>query len=364
MHEYELGHVYPCVSSKDCINCGKCLKVCHAVKVLVQSESESSVYAVQAHNREILADSSSGGVFSLLAKYVLSKGGVVYGSKWVRGKGAAHVRVDSYEELSELRRSKYVFSQMTDTFKCVQNDLDAGLIVLFVGTPCQIAAIKTYLGNLNGHLFTADLICHGVPSAKLFEDYLVWFEQDKRCSVYEYNSRDKLIAGWSYRGSYKTSQSNIGILPVDDPYTTLFNLGITFRSSCYACNYSNSQRVADLTLGDFWGVEKLHLNIDQKYGVSVVLVNSAKGTELFAKAIKNNAYAYEVSFDDAARQNTNLLRSTQMPSSRMRFSEAYASGDFENVVRLTKKLYWKEILLNRVKSAIPPSIKLLIKRVF
>lgn len=361
MKERGLGHVYPVVDAETCIRCGACQRACHVLKSFEQGAFEGRSFAVQASDERILADSSSGGVFSLLAEETLCEGGVVYGSQWSRGKGAVHMRATSLQELPALRRSKYVHSDTTRTFKLVRGDLAAGAKVLFVGTPCQVAALRTFLGHDQKGLVTVDLVCHGIPSSAFFEEYLQWFENHVGKPLVEYNSRDKIAAGWSYLGSFRTEAGPTSTLPVDDPYVLTFNQNATFRKCCYACPYAGARRVGDITLGDFWGAERLHLGIDLDKGVSVVLVSTEKGLRMFERACEGRAFVEKVSFEDAARSNANLTRPSALSPEREEFADAYASGGFPAVASLVEHRYKKEILKNRIKRAVPTPIKRFIK---
>lgn len=179
MKEGILGHTYPEVDEVSCIGCGVCQKVCHALAEPDRTLLPRKSYAVQAVDREVLMDSSSGGAFSVFADNVLRDGGVVYGSEWSKGEGAVHVRVESANQLSSLRRSKYVQSCTVGIFDQVRKDLEEGIKVLFCGVPCQVAALRVFLGDTYSELITIDLVCHGVPSSKLFEEYLSWLERDE-----------------------------------------------------------------------------------------------------------------------------------------------------------------------------------------
>jgi len=363
MKEHGLGHMYPAVDTEICIRCGACRRACHAVKPFEQATFEGRAFAVQANDRRILAESSSGGVFSLLAEDMLHSGGVVYGSRWSRGRGAVHARAASFREFSVLRRSKYVHSNTTRIFESVRDDLEAGLRVLFSGTPCQIAALRAFLGGDREGLVVIDLVCHGAPSSGFFEGYLRWFEEEAGKSLVEYNSRDKNVAGWSCLGSYRTEAGPISIIPVDDPYVLTFSQGATFRECCYACPYAGAKRVGDVTLGDFWGVERLHLEVDLDGGISVVLVSTEKGMRMLERACEGSAFVEEVRFEDAARSNANLTSPSSLPPEREQLVEAYAVGGFAAVAMLASRLYKTEILKNRIKRAVPTSIKRVVKGV-
>ena len=361
MAEHELGHIYPAVETEKCIRCGACQRACHALRPFGRGAFEGRALAIQASDERILADSSSGGAFSLLAEETLRKGGVVYGSRWSRGKGAVHTRAACPRELPALRRSKYVHSDTTGIFELVRDDLAAEVEVLFVGTPCQVAALKAFLGRDPENLVTIDLVCHGVPSSVFFEEYLRWFEDRAGKPLVEYNSRDKSAAGWSCLGSFRTEAGPTSVLPVDDPYVLMFNQNASFRQCCYACPYAGAKRVGDVTLGDFWGAERLHLGIDLDKGVSVALASTEKGLRMLERACESSAFVEEVRFEDASRSNANLTRPSSLPPEREEFADAYASGGFPAVALLAAHWYKKEILKNRIKRAVPTPIKRLVK---
>lgn len=361
MERRELGHVYPVVNEGKCVRCGRCVRSCHSLRHFERGEFAGAAFALQAKDRSILRDSSSGGAFSLLAEKMIARGGVVYGSAWNRGAGARHMRASSPEDVVGLRRSKYVQSDTVGIFEQVRIDLVEGREVLFVGTPCQVAAVRAFLRDGCEGLVTADLVCHGVPSSAFFEEYLSWLEWRAGKSLVEYNSRDKEAAGWSCLGSFRTEAGPASVLPVDDPYVLTFSQNATFRESCYACPYAGPRRVGDLTLGDFWGVERMRLDLDLDGGVSVVLVNSPVGACLFREACGERATTFEVGFPDAARSNSNLARPSVRPAEREEIVEAYRGGGFAAVAEIVPQLYRGTIVKNSIKRVVPSSVKRLIK---
>lgn len=361
----ELGHVYPLVDGSKCIECGKCLKVCHAFRPREVKPFSGEAYALQAKDWRLLANSSSGAAFSLIAEDVIARGGIVYGSAWEGNSGARHIRVDRKEGLGSLRRSKYVQSGTDGIYERVKQDLSTGAPVLYSGVPCQIAALQGYLGDAPDNLLTVDLICHGVPSAELYEEYLKWVESDRGSRVVEYRSRDKEIAGWSCLGSMKIQKAHSGkerwkILPQDDPYLLLFNSGADFRDSCYECRYSNGDRVADITIGDFWGVEPLGLPIDICKGVSAVLANTDKGFDL-VESLSDRAHLYKVDFSDVARKNANLNAPTVKPEFRETVAKLYEWGGVAAIVPFIRKRCYRQVLKNQIKRLVPTKMKALIK---
>lgn len=359
----ELGHLFPIVNSSACVRCGKCQGVCPALDLCEFGPFQGEALAFQVLDRNLLADSSSGGAFGAIAAYWIEQGGVVYGAAWERGSGAHHARAATAEELIPLRRSKYVQSTIEDTYDGISADLDAGVNVLFAGTPCQVAAVKNVCGGRagNGRLVAIDLVCHGVPSAELFEDYLMWLEERTGARVIAYASRDKVRAGWSCLGSVKYDGSKARALRADDPYVMLFGQGAVFRPSCYACPYACASRVGDVTLGDFWGAESLDLDFDLDLGLSAVLVNSEAGRELLS-ACAGGARMQLVAFDDIARSNRNLLEASAAPIQRSALAEAYERGGFSELAVATSRAFRSEATRNRVKQLMPSSLKRAMKR--
>lgn len=361
MEKRDLGHVYPAIDYGGCIECENCVTVCHTTGLNILKNATGDVFACQAKDRSVLDDSSSGGVFSLLANCVLHNSGVIYGSQWIRGEGAVHIRIDNECNLPLLRRSKYVQSNMVEAFLKVKQDLDSGIEVLFVGTPCQVAALRMFLGRNYDGLITADLICHGVPSAVFFNEYLDWMEETKGKVLVEYNSRDKKLAGWSCLGSCKFENEALTALPVDDPYALLFNHAAIYRDSCYECSYANPNRVGDITLGDFWGAEQLKLGIASKYGVSVVIVNTEQGKQLFDRA-KKKAVAVKATFEDASRCNQNLIMPSRRPSEYLQIETIYNQTGFKGVAQESVKMYKKDIFKQRIKRLLPFGFKSFMKK--
>lgn len=361
---HELGHLYPEIDATECVNCDRCDVVCPALNVNDGGPFIGEAYAFQAHDRELLADSSSGGAFGAIADRWISSGGIVYGAAWERGSGAHHVRASKFDELTRLRRSKYVQSSLDGVYAEIVRDLDAGLDVLFVGTPCQVAAVKAVCAQRpkrRGRLATIDLICHGVPSSSLFRDYLNWMEVEVGARVTEYASRDKARAGWSYLGSISFEGAEARAIRADDPYVMLFGQGAVFRPSCYACPFACAKRVGDLTLGDLWGAESLDLDFDLELGLSAVLVNNERGGELLVSC-QDDAQISAVAFDDIARNNWNLLRPSEAPEQRKELIKAYEGDGFAGLARASSRVFRGVARKNRMKQLLPTCLKRALKR--
>lgn len=292
MKEDERGFKYPLVDEKKCIDCGLCVKSCP--KILGnQHKKTSSFFAVTHCNDEIRTSSSSGGVFSALAQDVIDRNGVVYGAVYDSDFNVKHIRADN-EEWKKMRTSKYVQSDIGDNFENVKADLKSGRTVLFTGTPCQVDGLNRYLDNLDkSRLITCDLVCHGVPSPLIWRDYLELIRNETRNEIGKVNFRNKRDAGW-HNSTLCIENSEGKVLINESHDKSLFSLlyfsHLILRPSCYFCEYSNLKRAGDISIGDYWGIEKYHPELDDNKGISLVLVNTGKGRTIIQDLEKKCAF--------------------------------------------------------------------------
>lgn len=238
-----------------------------------------TVYAVKHKDENIRAASRSGGIFTAVSDIVLENGGVVYGCALNDKFLAEHRRATNKEERNSFRGSKYIQSEIGDTYKQAKEDLKNGLTVLFTGTPCQIDALynvlltsKTDISNL----LTIDILCHGVPSPKAWTDYIN--KKGNIDDIESVNFRDKTNFGW--RDHVETLTIN-GQENSSKEFTNLFYSHLILRDSCFSCNYKNTNRVSDITIGDYWKIENNDKTFDDDKGVSLVMLNSNKGSAYF-----------------------------------------------------------------------------------
>ena len=317
----EEGFIYPKVDILQCIDCGICYKKCPANND-VELEKVKRVYAAQRKNKDSLKQSSSGGIAALLSEYVIENGGVVYGCIFDKNLKALHIRCTDKKELEELKGSKYVQSDFSSVYKTIAEDCKSGKIVLIIGTPCQCAAVKKLLGNKYNNFILVDLICHGVPSPDLFKKYLFW-KSDKMGGgpILKYNFRDKEKYDWGT--TYKAATATA------DPYYESFIYAENYRECCYNCKYAQIDRVGDITIGDYWGIQKLHpeFNVDITKGVSVVLVNDEKGKSLFEK-INSKLNFIESDIEKAMIENSNLYAPAKRPKIRSEFYQRVSENGF------------------------------------
>lgn len=281
-----LGFLYPEVDEDKCVNCGLCEKVCAFNVTYDKSRNlpEPDVYAVRHKDKNEIITSRSGAVFIALSDWILEQSGIVYGVGYEDHFRVVHKRATNKEERNEFKGSKYVQSDLKDTFHQIRMDLRHGYKVMFSGTPCQTSGLLSYLKHIRQDitgLYVVDLVCHGVPAPYVWRDYLKYIEKKYRAEVTYVNFRDKSQIGWrAHIESFTVGNKYV----CRSTYSDLFCKCIMFRHSCGVCHFANLERPSDLTIADFWGWEKVdkQINSDNK-GVSLVLVNTEKGRRLFSE---------------------------------------------------------------------------------
>jgi coenzyme F420-reducing hydrogenase beta subunit len=282
--EYDAeGFAYPSVDFRFCINCRLCEKTCP--RIYINKEKVNSFirsYAAIAKDDLVRQKSSSGGIFWILASDILAKGGIVFGAAMNDYLMVYHTAVESTEELIKLQGSKYVQSKIAGTYAQAKKALSVGRYVLYSGTACQIAGLMRYLDKEYEKLYTVDVLCHGVPSSKVWERYIREQEATYGASVKEAYFRDKKL-GWkkySLMLVFKNGESYIRTV-AEDNYFRLFLANYSLRPSCYSCIFKSLERYSDITIGDCWGIETYMPDMDDDKGTSVVLVHTEKGQKLF-----------------------------------------------------------------------------------
>lgn len=277
MVEGKLGHLYPYIDQTKCVDCRLCVQSCPMNKA-VELKNPLTAYAGWHKNRDEYLSSTSGGAASALSQRIINKGGVVYGCASQKGIIISHIRIDSLNDLLLLKGSKYVQSSINDCFRIIKNDLKSDKPVLFIGTPCQCAGLKSFLGRDYENLYIVDIICHGVPSQYLLRKHTnkisyglgvnVSFRKGNDMGLRVFDKNNKLIY-----------YSNIWHERYKDSYYNTFIDGYTYRDSCYQCKFARPERCSDITIGDFWGLGK-DLKYDSINGCSCILPITQKGLAL------------------------------------------------------------------------------------
>ena len=287
---------------------------------------QPKVYAVQHKSEIVRAASRSGGIFTAISDWILSQNGVVYGCVMDDNFRAVHIRTDTIEDRNRMRGSKYIQSKLGDAYSKIRKDLTAGLGVLFTGTSCQVAGLKQYLGKDYENLLCIDIVCHGVPSPKVWQSYLLWQEAKSGSKVKSVEFRNKREFGW--RDHTETLYFENGQVVNSKVFTTLFYGHSILRPSCYECPYKSVMHPGDVTIADYWEIEKAAPEFDDNKGVSLVLVNNEIG-ERFFDAVKENIRWKETRIEDSMQPP--LKAPFPEPANRKKFWDDYRNRSFNYI---------------------------------
>ncbi|MBE6684090.1 MAG: 4Fe-4S dicluster domain-containing protein [Ruminococcaceae bacterium] len=319
------------IDQNKCVNCGMCQKVCPALNEAEKNQDATEVYAFKA-NDELRKNSTSGGAFAALAEAVIAQNGVFYGAAQTDDFSVAHIRGESSDDLAKMQGTKYIQSDMTACYAQIENDLKQGRKVLFSGTPCQVDGVKRFIKIKklpDENFISVDIICHGVPSPAFYQAYMKWLEKEYGSKVVDYKFRSKKI---SWRGSSCYAKlANGQELKNDKKLCGFMNVyysdNIT-RESCYNCPYTSKSRVGDLTISDYWGLENLDKSFEDALGVSMILVNTQKGRDLFGQ-VKGERIEGSVEIANQPQ----LSRPTGRPQTRDEFWTEYEKNGVKPLLK-------------------------------
>ena len=314
LKENEFGFLYPVINQELCIDCGACQKVCG---YKAENKPKPDCYAVMCSDK-VRAKSASGGVFKCLADWFLQNGGFVCGAVYDSDWSVKHIVSNNVEDIEKMRGSKYLQSNTKYCFKEIKTLLNDGKKVLFSGTPCQVAGVKSFLNKEYDNLFCLDLLCHGVPSVKIFKKYLA--ENYNTVDIKEFSFRNKHIDGWVC-GKNSVTLNNVPVSNND--YFELFLKNVILRESCYSCKYAKLPRVGDLTIGDFWGIKKFEPKLNDDLGTSVVLENNKKGNVLLNILKENSKIVKKMRLKKAMECNGNIYKPSEPHQNRELFFYNY-----------------------------------------
>ena len=358
MRPDEEGFLYPVVDADLCIECGLCEKSCPIYHPLTNEKTEKDITAYAAINRddEIRAESSSGGVFSLIAFHVIERGGVVFGAAFDEHFQVEHQYTETKEGIAAFRGSKYVQSRIGDSYRKAEVFLKAGRLVLFTGTPCQIGGLLAYLKKDYPNLITQDIICHGVVSPKIWDQYVRYREaksgEKTRSVVFRHKQ-----SGWkTYSVFFEFSNhTEYRKMHLEDPYMKAFLRNLSLRPSCYSCSFKSKIRKSDITLADFWGIQNVVSKMDDDKGCSLLFINSPKGQRVLDDVEKEIRDSLQVNIEQAMSYNTAMTESVSKPPNRDAFFKAADFSDWDALekeflrVPLLKKILIKgKSILKRI----------------
>lgn len=351
------GFLYPKVDTDTCVNCGLCEKVCPVLHP-VSSTKAPLVYAGINNDTNIRLQSSSGGIFTLIAEQILQKNGVVFGACFDEQWNVVHRYTETKEELSRFRGSKYVQSYIGNSFLQAKRFLDEGREVLFSGTPCQIAGLKNFLRKSYQNLLTVDVVCHGVPSPKVWQKYL----HESVCKAYHirrssslsladkimkinFRSKEKGWKTYHVRIEYQNGIED-SMPAAKNTYIQSFLSDLSLRPSCYACSTKLHHVQSDITLADFWGVERLHPEIDDDKGCGLILAHNDYVLSLLKSL---NCQLQEQKLDEVIAYNPSIIQSVKEPVNRnffymildkTNFASSYkVSTSSALLMRIIRKIY-------------------------
>lgn len=340
----EEGFCYPLIDEKKCIGCNRCKRTC-PIKHTNQDSHQNLYFGAQARDDAVRYASSSGGMFSILAEYVFERQGVVYGAAFNDEMKVVHKEAQDLEELEALKKTKYVQSNLKDIYRSVQTQLEAGRWVLFCGTPCQAQALRLFLNQEYLKLIVMDLICYGVPSPGVWADYVKYLERRFGGKMSQFYFRDKRNRDDGHTCAYVTDgREQTGAL-YGDVYCRMYFANDIIRPSCHVCRYCTPDRDSDFTVGDFWGIEKVRPDMDDRMGTSAVILHTEKAREIWEQ-IKGRLRWFECKKEDMLQPR--LKEPTTAAKGRGQFMFFYKIFPFSTVQVLFTKIMFLKALWGRV----------------
>lgn len=328
MHENEKGNIYPVVDEQLCINCNKCARICPELSPVKLHGKQDKVLAIWLNNPKKRKYSTSGGASYIMAKTIIERGGYFCGAVYCDG-GAEHRICGSVDELYRFQGSKYVHSNVKDVYKEIEALLKNGKEVLFTGTPCQVAALRSFLRKEYETLYCVDIVCHGVPNRKVLGGRIKTIEQSQGKKIVDIRFRDKQPDQHNTCMKYTFQDgSSYNCSEFDDPYIRSFDWSYTLRENCFNCKYSRSERCSDITIADFWGYSPQKLKfLSWRKGTSLMIVNSKKGNKLFNEIKNFCTIDNSRDFNYAVKGNHNLKAPQLRPNDYDQFWQRYLNGE-------------------------------------
>ncbi len=322
------GKAVPFIAEDKCVSCDLCKNVCPEINKVQKNTAEYAIASVQRIRPDRL--SSSGGVATVLAEKVIEKGGVVFGCASKNGK-IEHVAITNTKDLALLKGSKYVYSENNNAYKSAKEFLDCGKLVLYIGTPCQVAGLKNFLRKDYENLFTVDLICHGTPPTTYLEEHIKSNVKNKKWDRVAFRGEKEFYLSVYDQDKLLYSRKN-----KEDLYFSAFLEGLTYRESCYSCDYASIERCADITLGDFWGLDRSKLGVDMQGRISLVLPNTQKGEKLLNECEDKLMTEVRPLEEAVNEKQGNLKHPSKRHEERDEFLRLYEKHGFTKAITKTK----------------------------
>lgn len=328
MTEDEEGFLYPKIIQEKCIDCGKCQRLCAFNRQNIEKvKLPRAIMGVKIKDENERKTSRSGGMFIAMANYIIKNSGVVYGCKLGKDLEVYHSRAITKEEIDQFKGSKYVKSNLKNIYNEVKEDLIQGNKVLFSGTACEIAGLNTTIKGIDTtNLYTCDIICHGVPSPLIYKEFINFMEETEGQKIINIDFRDKSLGWYVHKETIKFQNKKL----TSDYYSRLFSSDYALRPSCYNCQFSNMNRVSDITIGDFWGVEKENEKFYDNNGISLVLVNTLKGQKMIENIIEKLHY---IPVYSQHYMQHHLQYPTAEPENRNVFWQDFKENGFEYIMK-------------------------------
>lgn len=328
------GFKYPRVNKKICVNCGRCRRVC-PLKNIEEKKYQQLYVGLQANNKQVRYSSSSGGAFYVLAQYVLEKGGVVYGAGYFDEMVVKHRMVIDTDQLEQIRRTKYVQSDLQGIFHSVKKQLENKKWVLFCGTPCQVQALNLFLNKYYDSLILVDLVCYGVASPQIWRAYTKYVENVHKGKMTKFSFRDKRNRDNGHTCSYKIDDVEYEECLYNNIYCKMYFGNYILRPSCYECKFCTVNRKSDFTIGDFWGIENVKPDMDDGMGTSLMIVRTDKAKDIWNK-IKTEVRWFECEKEDILQPR--LCAPTEKKKGRWLFMVLYEFFSFSFIVKLVSDI--------------------------
>lgn len=314
------GYYYPVVEKEMCINCGECNRYCPATHICNKELHEIICYSAYCSNEKKLIERTSGGVATELVEYYITNQNVVYGVEYTEDyKSARHIRIENFDNIKNISGTKYVQASMENVYDAIREDLKDNRNILFIGLPCEVAAVRSLFPNARENLFLCELVCHGPASPKTLKQYVEYIEDLYKSKIVKLNVRDK-SAGWRMpylRADFENGQSLLKQFYYTEYGEAFYLQG---RESCYACKFKGNNSKADITLGDYWGISDTDIMFN-KNGVSICICHSKQAASLLTKL--TSLKIKEIKYDDAIKNNEDIICSRQIHDGTRKFSLIY-----------------------------------------